>query len=269
MPTRRRSPSPNGTRAEAASIAEAEAFPLRRRVDRAAAAVHPGVVLPMTRTVRIEVPPRIPARSSDIERLLRIAAARGASALFLTSESRPHMRVEGDIRQLENEAVLTRSDVEAAIVEIAPETARQTNGHGRGHRVAQGISGARPHSLHHVHRSSRPRPDAADDRDPRRHRGATGPVARSAGARHRTSGPGARRRPARERQVHADVGTRRSRQPAARRVRDHAGTADSPGPRQQGGARQPARNSRRRGRSAGGGTRRRCARDRTCWWSTI
>jgi twitching motility protein PilT len=86
------------------------------------------VVLPMTRTVRIEVPPRIPAsRSSDIERLLRIAAARGASALFLTSESRPHMRVEGDIRLLENEAVLTRTDVEAAIVEIAPETARQSN----------------------------------------------------------------------------------------------------------------------------------------------
>jgi twitching motility protein PilT len=76
----------------------------------------------MTRTVRIEVPPRgVAARSTDIERLLRVAAARGASALFLTSESRPYMRVEGDIRQLESEPVLSRSDVEAAIVEIAPE----------------------------------------------------------------------------------------------------------------------------------------------------
>ena len=85
------------------------------------------IVLPMTRTVRIEVPPRVPAsRSSDIERLLRTAAARGASALFLTSESRPHMRVDGDIRQFENEAVLTRSDVEAAIVEIAPETGHES-----------------------------------------------------------------------------------------------------------------------------------------------
>jgi twitching motility protein PilT len=85
------------------------------------------VVLPMTRTVRIEVPPRVPAsRSSDIERLLRTAAARGASALFLTSESRPHMRVDGDIRQFENEAVLSRSDVEAAIVEIAPETGHES-----------------------------------------------------------------------------------------------------------------------------------------------
>ena len=224
----------------------------------------------MTRTVRIEVPPRVPAsRSSDIERLLRIAAARGASALFLTSESRPYMRVDGDIRQLENEAVLTRSDVEAAIVEIAPETRPRADRQGRGHRVAQGIPGARPHSLHHVHRSSRPRPDAADDRDARRHRGAAGPVARSAGAGHRTAGPGARRRPARQRQVDADVGARRSRQPPARRVRDHAGAADSPGARQQGGARQPARNSRRRRRSAGGGALGAAREARTCWWSTI
>jgi twitching motility protein PilT len=80
------------------------------------------VVVPMTRTVRIEVPPRgASARSTDVERLLRIAAARGASALFITSESRPYMRVDGDIRQLEGEAVLSRSDVEAAIIEIAPE----------------------------------------------------------------------------------------------------------------------------------------------------
>ena len=80
------------------------------------------VVVPMTRTVRIEVPPRGgSARTTDVERLLRIAAARGASGLFLTSESRPYMRVDGDIRQLDGEAVLSRSDVEAAIVEIAPE----------------------------------------------------------------------------------------------------------------------------------------------------
>jgi twitching motility protein PilT len=79
------------------------------------------VVVPMTRTVRIEVPPRgASSRTTDIERLLRVAAARGASALFFTSESRPYIRVDGDIRQLENEAVLSRSDVEAAIVEIAP-----------------------------------------------------------------------------------------------------------------------------------------------------
>ena len=91
----------------------------------------PSVVLPMTRTVRIEVPPRGgTARTTDTERLLRIAAARGASGLFLTSESRPYIRVDGDIRQLENEPLLSRTDVEAAIVEIAPEKGREQIGKG-------------------------------------------------------------------------------------------------------------------------------------------
>lgn len=86
----------------------------------------------MTRTVRIEVPPRVSAmgRTTEVERLLRVAAARGASALFLTSESRPYMRVEGDIRQIEGEPVLSRSDVETAIVEIAPESSREPIGEG-------------------------------------------------------------------------------------------------------------------------------------------
>ena len=98
----------------------------------------PGVVLPMTRTVRIEVPPRTStarARPSGIDRLLRIAAARGASALFLTSESRPWIRVEGDLRYLDSEAPLSRADVESAILEIAPESGHESIGRGRGHRV--------------------------------------------------------------------------------------------------------------------------------------
>ncbi|MEO8680239.1 MAG: ATPase, T2SS/T4P/T4SS family [Vicinamibacterales bacterium] len=84
------------------------------------------VVLPMTRTVRIEVPPRMPsARIAGVERLLRLAAARGASALYLTSESKPYLRVEGDIRGLDDEGVLTKADVEAAALEIGPEDAQE------------------------------------------------------------------------------------------------------------------------------------------------
>lgn len=90
------------------------------------------VVLPMTRTVRIEVPPRTAssARTTDIERLLRVAAARGASALFLTSESRPWMRVDGDLRQFESEAALSKADVERAVMEIAPESGHESIGRG-------------------------------------------------------------------------------------------------------------------------------------------
>ena len=106
-------------------VAQVQPLPPLETIERA---MDP-VVVPMTRTVRIEVPPRGgTSRSTDIERLLRIAAARGASALFVTSESRPYIRVDGDIRQLEGEAILSRSDVEAAIVEIAPDGGREPIG---------------------------------------------------------------------------------------------------------------------------------------------
>lgn len=90
-------------------------------------------VVPMTRTVRIEVPPRAATSSrttTDIERLLRVAAARGASALFLSSDSRPWMRVDGDLRQLESEPVLSKADVERAVMEIAPESGHESIGRG-------------------------------------------------------------------------------------------------------------------------------------------
>lgn len=88
-------------------------------------------VLQMTRTVRIEVPPRSPSvRVSGVERLLRLAAARTASALFVTSDCRPSVRVEGDIRPLEGEPTLSRADVEAAVMEIVPEAEQEAVGRG-------------------------------------------------------------------------------------------------------------------------------------------
>jgi len=83
----------------------------------------PAVVVPMTRTVRIEVPAMSSSTRATtmVDRLLHVAAARGASALFLTSDVRPFIRVEGDMRQLETEPPLSRADVEGAILEIAPD----------------------------------------------------------------------------------------------------------------------------------------------------
>ncbi len=64
-------------------------------------------------------------RTGGIERLLRLAAARGASALYLTTQARPAVRVDGDIRLLDGEAALSSGDVEAAVLELAPEGARE------------------------------------------------------------------------------------------------------------------------------------------------
>lgn len=83
------------------------------------------VVVPLTRSMRIETAPRgLSSRPGGIDRLLRVASSRGASALYLPSQARPHIRIDGDIRLLEGEPVLTSTDVESAVLELMPENAR-------------------------------------------------------------------------------------------------------------------------------------------------
>ena len=86
----------------------------------------PGVVLSLTRdgARAATQTSRSHGRAGGIERLLRLAAARGASALYLTTQARPAVRVDGDIRLLEGESTLSSGDVEAAVLELAPEGAR-------------------------------------------------------------------------------------------------------------------------------------------------
>ena len=88
-------------------------------------------VLQMTRAVRIEAPPRSTAgRVSGVERLLRLTVARAASALFVTADRRPSIRVEGDVRPLDGEPPMTRAEVEAAVMEIVPEAEQEAVGRG-------------------------------------------------------------------------------------------------------------------------------------------
>lgn len=86
----------------------------------------PAVVLSLTRDGARGSGPgtRGTVRPGGIERLLRLAAARGASALYLTTQARPAVRVDGDIRLLDGEPALSSGDVEAAVLELAPEGAR-------------------------------------------------------------------------------------------------------------------------------------------------
>lgn len=85
----------------------------------------PQVVVPMARPVRVEAPMRnLSSRPVGVERLLRLASSRGASALYLPSDARPHLRIDGDIRVLEGEPVSSSTDVEAALLELMPEAAR-------------------------------------------------------------------------------------------------------------------------------------------------
>ena len=86
-------------------------------------------VLPLSRSqVRSEQAMRLspPLHTAGIDRLLRIAAARGASTLYLTSQARPSIRVDGEISAIEGEGVLSEPDVEALMLDIIPERNRET-----------------------------------------------------------------------------------------------------------------------------------------------
>jgi twitching motility protein PilT len=83
----------------------------------------PVVVLPMARTpARPHRPvPREDETASGLERLLRLAAARGASTLYLASDAHPWARVDGEIQAFDLEPVLSPNDVESLLLTMTPE----------------------------------------------------------------------------------------------------------------------------------------------------
>jgi twitching motility protein PilT len=89
----------------------------------------PAVVLPLARSpVRGEStrPTGTPSpKYLGIGRLLRTAAARGASSLYLIAESRPSIRIDDEILPLESEPALGTAEVEALILEMAPGPSRE------------------------------------------------------------------------------------------------------------------------------------------------
>ena len=86
----------------------------------------PAVVLPLSRSaVRSDTPPPLAgAAMSGLDRLLRVAAARGASTLYLASQTRPSIRVDGEIQMID-EAALGPSDVESLLIDLMPERNRE------------------------------------------------------------------------------------------------------------------------------------------------
>ena len=88
----------------------------------------PGVVLPIARSpIRTEQPPPyVPDPTlSGLERLLRVSAARGASTLYLSSGSRPSVRVDGELQALEGEPVHVARDVESLLLTLMPERSHE------------------------------------------------------------------------------------------------------------------------------------------------
>ena len=72
--------------------------------------------------IRPDTPPPLAEETlSSLDLLLRLAAARGASTLYLSSASRPSVRVDGDIYVLEGAPLLGPNDVESLLLTLMPE----------------------------------------------------------------------------------------------------------------------------------------------------
>jgi len=97
---------------------------LQERADeRAVETPQPAVVLPLTKNpLRSDPPPPLAGQAlSGLDRLLRLAAARGASTLYLSSGTRPSIRVDGEVQALESTPVLGPNDVESLLLTLMPE----------------------------------------------------------------------------------------------------------------------------------------------------
>lgn len=82
----------------------------------------PAVVVPMPRGAqrRESTGSRAASIGSGLDRLLRIAAGRGASTLYLSSNAPPSARVDGEVRILEGEPALGPQDVESLLLTAVP-----------------------------------------------------------------------------------------------------------------------------------------------------
>jgi twitching motility protein PilT len=88
----------------------------------------PGVVLPMARSnlIRPDAPPPLAGQMySGLARLLRIAAARGASTLYLSSDARPSVRLDSEMQAIDGEPVLSAYDVESLLLTLMPERSHE------------------------------------------------------------------------------------------------------------------------------------------------
>jgi twitching motility protein PilT len=80
-------------------------------------------VLPLARSpIRTDTPaPIVSSGVSGLDRLVRMAAARGASTLYLSCYARPSIRVDGEIQMLEGEPSHEPNDVESLLLTMMPE----------------------------------------------------------------------------------------------------------------------------------------------------
>ena len=220
------------------------------------------VVVPLARThIKPESAsvPFTPSEDAALMHTLRVAAARGASTVYVVAQSKPMIRIDGEIGPLESEPTLTAADVDRLVMELAPPRRRDALQNGPVEWLCDVPEIGRVRCLtfrdHRgpgvLFRMFPPRAISADQ---------LGLTPGSAGALPAVRRARARDRRARERQVDAAQRVRRSHQPDAQRPCDHDRVADRVRAREPAVVHQPARVARRRRARRDVRARRRCAK---------
>ncbi len=81
------------------------------------------VILPLTRPTKVDSAGESRASvATTLQRLLRLAAARGAGTVYVVGHSAPLIRVDGEFSSLEGEPALSGAFVERLLAEVAPST---------------------------------------------------------------------------------------------------------------------------------------------------
>jgi twitching motility protein PilT len=86
-----------------------------------------GVVVPLARAPikpEIVTVPYMPSADAALMQTLRAAAARGAATVYVVAQSKPMIRVDGEIIPFESEPTLTAADVDRLVLELAPPRRR-------------------------------------------------------------------------------------------------------------------------------------------------
>jgi twitching motility protein PilT len=86
------------------------------------------VIVPMARPpIKPEIvsTPFTPSEDAALMHTLRAAAARGAGTVYVVAQSKPMIRVDGEFVPLDSEPMLTASDVERLVLELAPPRKRE------------------------------------------------------------------------------------------------------------------------------------------------
>ena len=78
------------------------------------------VVLPLTRQAKVEGGEARATATTNLQRLLRLAANRGAATIYVVANAAPLVRVDGEFSTLEGEPAISAAVVERLLAEVSP-----------------------------------------------------------------------------------------------------------------------------------------------------